>query len=1051
MSGLRRLLTGGRDAAAGVAVTGSLVIGDVIQVSDVAGSVQVTITPRVPPPYQLEPLPVQPPQLAQAKAWAQPSRLLLPRYRVVPFTGRDQQLSDLNAWAQGEAVAVRLVHAAGGQGKTRLAEEFATRRAGSGWTVWRAVHALTPRAGAVGVPAATGPGPVGPASRVALPAGGRVLAVVDYADRWPASHLLALLGDLHNIAVQTPVVLRVLLLARSVGFWWPAVTDRLDGDLDLDADDVPLPPLGADRDRADLYGTAARHFAAALGVRDASTWPPPPGLADPDFAQVLAVHMAALAAVDAHRHSTTAPTAPHAISAYLLRREYANWHQLHTRTEDPLPTPPQVLRRATYVATLTGALPRPAARTALTGVDLAASIQAADQIIDDHRTCTPPTDPGTVLEALHPDRLGEDLIALCTPGHPHTGADTAGLLDDWTLTAPTALLTTGDGTPPGWTPSTLTVLVETARRWPHIAANVLYPLIRQQPHLALAAGGATLTRLANLPDIDPTVLEAIEEHLPDDVHIDLDTAAAAITTTLTRHRLTTTTDPTDRAKLHARHAWRLNNAGRRDEALVPAVEATGIYQRLAEANPVAHLPDLARSLNNLGTLLSAVGRRDEALVMAEEAVAVRRRLAEVNRAAYLPDLAMSLNNLGTFLSKVGRRDEAVALAEEAVAVRRRLVEENPAAYLPDLGASLNNLGTFLSEVGRRDEALAPAEEATGIYRRLAEANPAAYLPDLAMSLNNLGISLSEVGDRDEALALAEEAVAIRRRLAEVNRAAYLPDLAMSLNNLGISLSEVGRRDEALAPAEEAVAIRRRLAEVNRAAYLPDLAMSLNNLGISLSEVGRRDEALAPAEEAMGIYRRLAEANPAAYLPDLAISLNNLGISLSEVGRRDEALAPAEEAVAIHRRLAEANPAAYRADLGASLNSLSIRLSEVGRRDEAVAPAEEAVSIHRRLAEANPTAYLPDLAGSLWRYAWVCVTIDRNLPKALAAVHEAIVLYEGLAEQVPQRFGDDLWSAYRTLADVLNGLGRTDEAIDLRRQLDEAETTTHRTRSRRDGS
>ncbi|RLK09579.1 hypothetical protein DER29_6109 [Micromonospora sp. M71_S20] len=91
-----------------------------------------------------------------------------------------------------------------------------------------------------------------------------------------------------------------------------------------------------------------------------------------------------------------------------------------------------------------------------------------------------------------------------------------------------------------------------------------------------------------------------------------------------------------------------------------------------------------------------------------------------------------------------------------------------------------------------------------------------------------------------------------------------------------------------------------------------------------------------------------------------------------------------------------------------------------------------------MAEANAAAHLPALARSLWGYAWICVEIDRSLPGALIAIQEAIDLYQRLVEQSPQAFSDDLWSAHHTLADVLDGLGRADEAIELRRELDEAE-------------
>jgi hypothetical protein len=107
---------------------------------------------------------------------------------------------------------------------------------------------------------------------------------------------------------------------------------------------------------------------------------------------------------------------------------------------------------------------------------------------------------------------------------------------------------------------------------------------------------------------------------------------------------------------------------------------------------------------------------------------------------------------------------------------------------------------------------------------------------------------------------------------------------------------------------------------------------------------------------------------------------------------------------------------------------------------ALAPAEEATGIYRRLAEANPAAYLPSLAMSLWAYAWVCVNVEADMPGALAAVQESISLYQPLAQKLPQVFAGQLYSAYRTLAAVLDRLGRTGEAAELRRQLDRATGT-----------
>ncbi|MCX4099235.1 tetratricopeptide repeat protein [Nocardia sp. alder85J] len=256
-------------------------------------------------------------------------------------------------------------------------------------------------------------------------------------------------------------------------------------------------------------------------------------------------------------------------------------------------------------------------------------------------------------------------------------------------------------------------------------------------------------------------------------------------------------DPAVHARHQMRHALRLANAGRQDEALTVTQDAVTVYRRLATANPASHEPDLAMSLNNLGIRLSEVGRREDALAPAEEAVAVYRRLAAANPAAHEPDLATSLNNLGAWLSGVGRREDALVPAEEAVAVYRRLAAANPAAHEPSLAAALSNLGAWLSGVGRREDALVPAEEAVAVYRRLATANPAAYEPDLAWSLWVYASVCSGLGEHLVAAhTAAQEAVSKYRQLYTRYPEVFADDLAGARTTLADILDALGRHAEA---------------------------------------------------------------------------------------------------------------------------------------------------------------------------------------------------------------------------------------------------------------
>src|ERR1700731_4077800 len=122
------------------------------------------------------------------------------------------------------------------------------------------------------------------------------------------------------------------------------------------------------------------------------------------------------------------------------------------------------------------------------------------------------------------------------------------------------------------------VLIESAHRARHLTRTVLGPLLRTHPALAVAAGGAALLRVTDLPDLDTAILSAIDTALPVTRHTDLDVAAAAISTTLLPDRLADSDDPVEQARIQASHARRLANAGRHREALTATEEAVAVYR-----------------------------------------------------------------------------------------------------------------------------------------------------------------------------------------------------------------------------------------------------------------------------------------------------------------------------------------------------------------------------------------------------------------------------------------------------------------------------------------
>ncbi|MER5309088.1 tetratricopeptide repeat protein [Streptomyces sp. NPDC002773] len=862
-----------------------------------------------------------------------PSRMLNSRFEVVPFTGRDAELAELRAWRdRGPRLAVRWMHAPGGQGKTRLAARFAdetaSRTEGGGWRV---------------VAATNGPGSVQPppgSQDLTLDGREGVLLVVDYADRWPLTHLTWLFSNalLHRPGVRA----RVLLLARTADAW-PAVRASL-ANLQAGTSSMPLADLP---DGAEMYGAARDAFAVRYGVPPTAPEPPPP------YGLTLALHMAALVSVDAQAHGRRPPTGLAGLSVYLLDREHLHWGTLFARGDGRYATPPPAMNRTVFAAALTGALDRSSGSAVVAGLGTGESAGPSPgaspgtspelspgRVLDDHAFCYPAAEPerDTVLEPLLPDRLAEDFLALTLPGH---GADYPAM--DWAPDVTARLLGPH-------AERAVTFLAAAAQRWPHLGPRHLYPLLAAEPGLALAAGGAALSALATLDDVPMPLLTAVEARFPVHRQVDLDAGIAAVTRRIVDGLIALDDSPGTRATGYYRLSSRLLNAGLLDQALAAAEQALAAHEELSD-----DVPALATALMRFGHCLALTGRPEEAVAVTEESAALFGRLAEAEPAGWEGMYAGALNDLGIWLSMLGRDHEALALGERSVAAWRRIVAADP-VHEEHLAGALHGLGNYLSTLGRWPEAADATGEAVRIRLRLAEQDPAAHRPDLARSLTNHANHLAAQGRRAEALELSGQAVTVLRALARVNAAAHEPDLALALNSLGVDLAEAGRMPEAVDATADAVAILRRLASGNLAAHSRGLAQSLSNLAHLLLDVGRPAEALAAAEEAVSLREHLYAERPDPNRADLAQTLSNLGMSLEAAGRRAEGLAATRRSVELYRAALDGNPAAYAFDLARVLNNLGRFLALDGRWEEALAPVVEAIGLAERSAAANPPAY-----------------------------------------------------------------------------------------------
>ncbi|MFE6083087.1 tetratricopeptide repeat protein [Streptomyces virginiae] len=823
-----------------------------------------------------------------SSAWLRelPSRMLNARHAVVDFAGRHAERADLHHWLRQEGrLSMRWLHGAGGQGKTRLADQVAHEAAAFGWKSVVATHA---------------PGTVlRSASHDLRPAGHHgLLLIVDYADRWPLTQLALLLENslLHRHG-NLPV--RVLLLARTDDAWpgVRAVTGELGGSYSAQH----LGPLPEPEQRATMFEAARTAFSRHYGYRDAESVRPAVALDSAGMGLTLSVHMAALVAVDARVGGRPAPADAASLSAYLLDREHLHWALMAgdgTRGTASAPgavaTPPEVMHRAVFTAALSGPQTR---RTGLVllraaGADAPGREAGAERVLDDHARYYPSPDPesSAVLEPLYPDRLAEDFLALTVPGH---SADYP--YRPWAVGAAGGVVAVRgtDGTRGDRLARSVTFLAAAAARWPHVGPKLLFPLLRESPDLALEAGGPALTALAAVaPD---ELLKEIEALFPRWSDSDLDTGVAAVVERLSDSRLASTNDPRVHAEVLHQLAEAVGRAGRYDTALENAEKAVQLWRRQA-AKDTRHTLAYAIALDTLSSLQSVLGRAEDALLTAREALEVRRRAGD-GAGSGTVGLAVAESNISIRKLRMGQRRDALADGLSALERQRGLATEDPETHEPGLASMLSNVGGLYAESGAYAEALALTSEAVALDRRLAQRNPGRHLPQLATALNNLGARLGENGRQQEALKVTEESVEHHRRLVRTNSDAYENGLARVLDNLGIRLSEAGRWEEALPPALEAVEIRRRQVRRRPGAHEAVLARALDNAGRVLTWHDRNAEALSCSHEVVALHRELAAARPDAFVPRLADSLYNLALRQAYAWQRHDPLPAADRSAA----------------------------------------------------------------------------------------------------------------------------------------------------------
>lgn len=988
-----------------------------------------------------------------------PSVLLKPRYAVVPFhaEGRKALLSELDAWCeQGPPVAVRLIHAAEGMGKTRLALEWMRQRREQGW--------------AAGFIAEDAPSDwVERLRALEQP----VVVVLDSAEDRAALRE-ELLQALHSDESSGLRSMRILLLARNAKDWWQLLRD-CDADLGAWLDLTPpleLPPLAKEKAKRELLlDEAAEAFARVRGkpyvpkAWDSAT--------DPRFDPVVSLHLAALCRVEGEESQTIN------LPSTLIDLEERAW----AKERVTLPEQRTFARQLVAAATLRGGLPDLATATLVAERLLGHALSAGEQqvLLQLQRVYQ---GSGVFLPALEPEHVWAQLldrVAFCPPpeGRPP---------EDWILRV----------LPPEEEEAVVRNGLRALARASMSRSEVAWPWFVQLLGRPLESRAVLVWEAAMAVGLSGTVLDGtLAGRLEEEGDARVASALERLTSPdskfmpqgiagwMARTLLQALPESGEDVAVEAKRARlfeslaSLVDVERSDEAEA-RLKATEIYRRLSRHDPDAFLPRLAHSLDELGKVLTGSDGSEEALAATREAVEVWRALELRNPGSFQSNLATSLDSLCYELSELGRGEAALEAKREAAEAYRAHARRNPKTLQMERARCLDDLDDRLTEVGRHQEALKVKREAAEVYGMLARSDATAFLRDFIQCLDNLSHRLSEVGRREEALAVASEAVGVSIPLARRHPGSTGQGFTLHLAQLGMRLSEGGRKEQGLAATREVVELLRARPLYNRGESLRELARGLELLEEQLTGLGRHEEARKVKHEAVALAAELQQLHLKATRNSRAHHLDKLGVSLSHEGRTQEALEATREAVSLWRELLRERPDSYRDAFVASLDNLGMRLSEAGRNEEALEVTREAVDTYRALMRSSRHHHFrPRFVASLHRLSerlseggraaealevrrelvdrrmeeaqwgltehWVIINIDGAVPKAhearraaarkeaLEARREVVDVYRALARSNPEAFQPLLAPHLYNLALQWRQAGNSEEALAVMRE------------------
>lgn len=351
-----------------------------------------------------------------------------------------------------------------------------------------------------------------------------------------------------------------------------------------------------------------------------------------------------------------------------------------------------------------------------------------------------------------------------------------------------------------------------------------------------------------------------------------------------------------------------------------------------------------------------------------------------------PEIAQSLNNLGSAYQSTSDYSRALYYYEQSFTMRRQLYGDQPHF---DTAESLNSLGNVHKALGKTSQAICYYEQLLMMRRQLYDEQP--HL-DIAESLNSLGSAHKALGETSRAISYYEQLLTMRRQLyGEQSH----PDIAESLNNLGSSYEALDEIARAINYYEQLLIVKKQLCGdrlgLDFAQLLSKLGRAYEALGKTAHAIGYYEQSLTIREAIKRGYEALSHRSKAMIYclrstkkqnVEFADSLNDLGGAYEALGDHSKAINYCLRSYTI------CSLECYRRPHPVLARALRILGTAHVGSDLAIKYCEESITMYQQVYNNHPH---PDIAESLGSLGNVYRS-SGNLPKAIEYLQRSYEMF-----------------------------------------------------------